>query len=81
MITVPLPFSLGTVVYIDPVTGEEIISHPVLDIGSSYSTLKQEIIKWLKVNSIEYTFLYKSPDYIIIFTNEQEAMQFSLLWL
>ena len=42
-----LPFSMGKTVNTDPTTLEPVIEHPILNIGSSYSSVKPHIQEWL----------------------------------
>lgn len=80
MITIPLPrpkegrININTFEY-------EYADHPVLEISSSYSTLKYEVRGWLKKQGMEYTFLFEGDYYVIKFLNDKDATMFCLRWL
>ena len=82
MIKVPLPFKMGTVVSYDPITFTNAIDHPILNIGSSYSCIKPEILAWLVNNFKEdWIFTFDGTDYCLCFPNEKDATLFTLRWI
>lgn len=81
-----LPLNLGRQVYVDPVTYEPRVIHPILDVRSSYCSIKTEIMQWL----IEYygdTYATHpvrvgfDNEYYIDFDTEADLMWFKLRWL
>lgn len=77
-----LPFSMGKTMYINPNTFEPDIYHPILDIGSSFSSIKPHIMEWLKEhygNSVNVGF--SDGDYYIDFPTETDKTLFILRWL
>ena len=82
LIVIPLPFSLSKSYNINPYTFEyEYTDHPVLEIGSSNSVLKWEVMRWLRKHEIAYTFCFHNNEYSIQFPNEKDATMFCLRWL
>ncbi len=78
-----LPFSMGKVTHTDPYTFEPIIEHPILDIGSSYSSIKPHIIKWLAEQHYNVLDIVGIADgnYYIDFRTEEDMIWFKLRWL
>jgi hypothetical protein len=77
-----LPYSMGSEVYVNPMTFEPAIDHPILDIGSSYSSVKQPIMQWcaeLWGNRVSMGF--NGDDYYIDFPTESDLNWFKLRWL
>ena len=77
---------MGRVTYYNPYTHESAYDHPILNVGSSYSSIKTEIMQWL----IEYygdTYATHpvrvgfDNDYYIDFDTEQDLTRFKLRWL
>jgi hypothetical protein len=52
-----------------------------LDIGSSYSDLKDEIYFWLMDEEIEYDFKFFENDYCMFFKNPIDEILFELIWM
>lgn len=77
-----LPFSMGTYGRMDPDTYERPIDHPILDIGSSYSWVKEPIMDWL-VETYDDNFKigFDGIDYYIDFLSEADLTWFKLKWL
>lgn len=74
MIRVDLPFELGT----RRLDGT--IDHPVLDIGSSYSSLRQDVQDWLSEHCPECGLGFDGG-YHIEFRSEADATLFRMRWL
>ena len=80
MIAVPLSFNLGTVVWEH--NGEQVTEHPVLDIGSTYSALKDDVNLWLRRNCQgSYKFGHNQRTYELRFDLQEDATLFVLRWL
>lgn len=78
---VKLPFSLAKTVIQNQCTFEtEYIDHPVLEIGSSYSCLRQDVEAWLTENNINYRF-YLDHGYVIEFDSLPDATTFCMRWM
>lgn len=79
-----LPFSMAKQTVVNPLTFEpQIIGHPFLDIGSSFSTLHWHIRVWLDENmKDDYTFGFDNSqsEYFIEFKNEKDKTFFLLRW-
>ena len=68
--------------YVDSITFEEIYDHPILEIGSSYSTLKTEIRIWLNENfGTNWEFTFSGNDYQLWFRTEAHKTWFLIRWL
>lgn len=77
-----LPFSMGTYGLVDPFTYEPMIDHPILDIGSSYSSIKVPIQKWLfDTHGDKFETGFDGNDYYIDFPTEADLNWFKLKWL
>jgi len=78
-----LPFSMGTVVGVNPMTYEEQIEHPVLHIGSCSANVKQSIWDWLKeqYSDGECRVGFDGSEYYIDFPSEADVTWFKLRWL
>ena len=63
-----------------PVTFESELEHPILDISSSYSTLRQPITDWFATKQIDYKFGFDGKGYYIDFYNQQDVALFVLTW-
>ena len=79
MIKLPLPFEMGKQGKPDPYTFLQDIDHPILEIGSSSASLKQEIQEWLNSTCKEWRFSYNNG-YALYFVTEQDYMMFILRW-
>jgi hypothetical protein len=83
MIKLPIPFSMGTYGEPDPMTFEYEIDHPILNIGSSYSSLKDEVAEWLDANlgkSWSCEWDNYGAEYRMIFESEEDMTLFLLRW-
>lgn len=78
-----LPFSMGKVIYSDPMTFEEHIDHPILNIGSSSAQLKQPIWDWLQAQhgNSECRIGFDGNEYYIDFPSEADVTWFKMRWL
>lgn len=79
-----LPFSMGIRVNFDPLTYEEEWVHPILHIGSSYSSIKAPIMEWLAENygtRVQPGFDTEVEDYYIDFPTDADVTWFKLRWL
>lgn len=77
-----LPFSMGTYGLMDPVTYEQPIDHPILNIGSSYCLVKFHIIEWLDdTYGDQVKTGFNGTDYYIDFPSEEDITFFKLKWL
>ena len=84
MVRLYLLESMGTTVSVNPVTYEPDVSHPILHIGSSYSSIKQPIMEWLAENygtRVQPGFDTEVEDYYIDFPTEADVTWFKLRWL
>jgi len=81
---VMLPFSMGEFKGLHPGTYVEVIEHPFLSIGSSYSILKPDIHLWLDnaigSDSWDFGFSSSEGEYYICFDNEAHKNWFLLRW-
>jgi hypothetical protein len=78
-----LPFSMGRETVVDPVTFETEIDHPILDIGSSYSSVKYPIIEWLVDRygtNCSTGYDGDAGQYYIDFPSEKDITVFLLRW-
>ena len=82
MIKLPIPFSMGTYGEPDPMTFEYEIDHPILNIGSSYSSLKDEVAEWLDATFGERwkCVLSQRAEFTMIFESEEDMTLFLLRW-
>ena len=79
-----LPFSMGTPGVTNPVTFEQDIQHPILNIGSSYSSIKPDIMEWLAATygtRVQPGFDVDCEEYYIDFPTEADVTWFKLRWL
>lgn len=77
-----LPFSMGREVLTTHPFDTPYIEHPILDVGSSYSSVKQPIMAWCAEhygNRISMGF--DGNDYYIDFPTEADVTVFKLKWL
>ena len=79
MIKIPLPFNIGPVI-VNPVTLEHVWDHPILNIGSSYSSLRPEVNEWLAKTCKSWSFGYNGHTYELRFDKEEDAVMFMLRW-
>lgn len=77
-----LPFSMGKTIRTDPFTFEPVIEHPILEIGSSYSSVKSHILEWM-AEQYDIRGIVGSEDrgYYIDFPTEADMVWFKLRWL
>lgn len=82
MIKLPIPFSMGTYGEPDPMTFEYEIDHPILNIGSSYSSIKDEVAEWLDATFGERwkCELGQRAEFTMIFETEEDMTLFLLRW-
>lgn len=82
MIAIRLPFSMGDIIRspMNPFI-EHVIDHPILEIGSSCSVLRSEVVDWLVENSGSYEFKIEDGEHCLIFSSEADATAFKLRWL
>ena len=81
-IVLPLPFNIGKLIHRDLVTFQETIDHPILDIGSSCSGLKEEVIYWLNQNIHSgWKFDYQNHNYCLVFNDSGDYSKFADFWL
>jgi hypothetical protein len=78
-----LPFDLGTQRFPGDPYLEDIVDHPVLDIGSSYSGLRSDVQAWLSANCDGWHFdcYLGGGEYYLRFRSEEDATAFRLRWL
>ncbi len=76
-----LPISMGKVVHTDPFTLEPEIDHPILDIGSSYSSVKPHILDWLIKHYGNNFSIGIDGEYYIDFPTEKDLLWFKLKFL
>lgn len=82
MISVLLPFTMSKSIKRDPNTFEKVYKdHPVLEIGSSYCSVRQDVHDWLRDNDIQYVLTLRNSDYEILFDSKQDELAFRLRWL
>ncbi len=85
MIKFYLPFSMGKRGPVNPQTYLQEIDHPVLDIGSSYTILKEEVRQWLNDtygdDRAQWRFSMATGGYFIEFAQEEYVTAFKLRWL
>lgn len=84
MVRMHLPFSMGTPGVTNPVTFEQDIRHPILNIGSSYSSIKTPIMQWLAENygnKVNCGFDGECEEYYIDFPTEADVTWFKLRWM
>ena len=78
-------FDMGKVVHTDRFTLEPVIEHPILDIGSSFSRVKQHIFDWLTVRygvrAVGDMLGFADGEYYIDFPTEADMIWFKLRWL
>ena len=80
MITIPLPFNTGQVT-VNPTTLEHVWDHPILNVGSSYATLRFEVKEWLNQTCKgNWWFGYNNRTYELRFENDEDAIMFALRW-
>ena len=81
MIKLPIPFSMGTYGEPDPMTFEYEIDHPILNIGSSYSSLKDEVAEWLDAKfDKSWSCEWGHDGAELIFESEEDMTLFLLRW-
>lgn len=77
-----LPHSMGRVTVINPHTFEAEYDHPILNIYSSYSSIKQPIMEWLvETWGNRLAMGFDGNDYYIDFPSEADMNWFKLRWL
>ena len=80
-----LPLSMGKLVKFNPATFETTYYHPVLEISSSFSCLKQEVTVWLDENigkvERDWDFSFREGEYCLAFKTEEDLTLFLLRWL
>lgn len=83
MVRLLLPFSMGKVIYSDPMTFEEHIDHPILSIGSCSANVKQPIWDWLKeqYSDSECSVGFDGSEYYIDFPTEADVTWFKMRWM
>lgn len=82
MISVGLSFEQGRIIGTDSITQTHIWEHPVLDIGSSYSGLLEEVKAWLDTHCEgTWKFGFNQRTYELQFELEKDATLFRLRWL
>jgi hypothetical protein len=82
MISVILSFEQGKIIGSDPITMTYVWDHPVLDIGSSYSGLLDEVKEWLDTHCEgSWKFGFNRRTYELKFELEKDATLFRLRWL
>ena len=84
MIKLELPFSMGTET-IDPLTLVAAHDHPILEIGSSYSTLRIDVYDWLVEQHGQraeggWDFKFDGGNYCLWFKTEADRDWFILRW-
>ena len=80
-VRIQLPFSMGKVTYPDPNTFEPVFDHPILDIGSSYSSVKSEVLEWLSKHcDDQFDVGFTAGGYYIDFPTESAMILFVLRW-
>ena len=77
-----LPYSMGKFGPMDPRTFEHDIDHPILEIYSSHSSIKQPIMEWLvETWGDKLGMGFDGTDYYIDFPSEADMNWFKLRWL
>ena len=77
-----LPFEMGRMSLINPHTFEAEYDHPILNIYSSYSSVKQPILAWLVENyGNRASTGFDGNEYYIDFPTDADLMWFKLRWL
>ena len=72
IVKLKLPFEMGTEI-IDHNYMVFDISHPVLEIGSSASSLKYEVWEWLNASfGDDWEFKFDGDDYCLFFKNQSQ---------
>lgn len=82
MVRLTLPHSMGRMTAVNPQTFEAEYHHPILNIYSSYSSVKQPIMEWCAStwgNRVSMGF--DGDDYYIDFPTEADLNWFKLRWL
>jgi len=83
VIKLPIPFSMGIYSEPDPMTFEYDIDHPFLNIGSSYSSFKDEIKEWLNANlgkKWKCEWSNYEGEWVMFFESEEDMTLFLLRW-
>lgn len=81
---VRLKLSFNSEIY-DPITGIMDVTHPILDVGSSYCVLKSEVRDWLETTISpehdNWSFGINNNGYYLDFCTETHYNWFAMRWL
>ncbi len=82
MVRLSLPYSMGRTTVVNPMTFESEYDHPILNIYSSHSSVKQPIMQWCaEIWGNRVSMGFDGDDYYIDFPTEADLNWFKLRWL